>query len=581
MASLDSVADFTDIENLLPALAAYPTLASAAAQAAARPILTPNNKITITLYNKIYQPTGEINDHISLEAEWKRNDIGTATIVLKANDPNVPNIMKSTTETVPVVIQIGDNMRWSGRVNSYALALDSRQETLTVECVDDFTWFSRILVWPNAVLPIEVQFPKNSIFVGPVISCVLTMVAEQAFRLQSNIWQFLNNPITDLLDGDLEWQAYKQKRSAFGHGKPAEMLMMPIVVNFVDPLHDTSPWVAVQGRMDKIYDLVKDLLLNYGLVLTASLWLPGDPQPPTSSMGISFLPWYAPIEVPTIVISCVDRSGLVGPTGTFIDGLVKDVVDLQASLLGNILAPFLNPKNKYYPANLGVNIAPALGLNFVPSWVLFNGDDVNSGGAITYKLTGYAPIAHTIIGGGKSPQWLDDLINSTMEFLIDAIELTVGFTGIPDDLLDGSFSDILLAFQEIENENRVVQMGPYGFPEYFTKTGASAYTVDEWFALMQAMFDTSGYNCIQLKWANGYPYTVGQDVFLGSLVSFVRNGQMYTDYVYSITLKDDRKTRAEVDIIVGNGKREVNPVLRVVKMITGLEEIINTITMST
>ena len=578
MATLDSVADFTDVQNLLPALHSYPALASAAAQVAARPFLVPDNKITVTIYNKVYQQTGTIDDHISLEAEWKRNDIGTATLVLKGNDSNINAIMKATTDVVPIVIEVGDNMRWSGRVNSYALALDNKKETLTVECVDDFTWFSRILVWPNFLLPIEVQFPKNAIYVGPVVTCILTMIAEQTFRLQSGLWEFINDP-AEILDLNDEWKFFQEKWHASG-GNPIDYLMLPITVQFFNPIFDTSPWVAIQGRMDKVYDLVKDLLNNYGLSLTASLWMPGDPQPPSHINGIPLMPLLQPLSVPTILVTCVNRSGVVGPTGTFVDGAIEDLVDLQASLLGTTLSPFLNPKNKYYPSNLGVNIAPALGVNFVPSWVIFNGDDVNSGGAITYKLSGYAPIAHTIIGGGKSPQWLNDLINASLEFVIDAIELTIGFSGIPDDLLNGTFDDIILAFQELENTQRRAEMGPYGFPEYFTKTGASAYTLDEWFALMQAMFDTSGYNCIQLKWANGYPYTVGRDVFLGSLVSFVRQGKMYTDYVYSISLKDDRKTRAEVDIMVGNGKREINPVLRVVKMITGLESVINTITMS-
>ena len=566
-------ADNPDIVKL--AISGQDRAASAAAAAVARWKQIPSNDIVITVYSKTYEAIGEINDHISCEAEWKRNDMGSATIVLKGDDPLVDTIMQATSAVVPITIQVGDNLRWSGRVNNYALSLDTKNETLTVECIDDFTWFQRILVWPNFLLPIEVQFPKNAIYVGPVVTCILTMIAEQAFRLQSGMWEFIDN-IGSL---DFQWQAW-MGTFLESDGNPLDMLMTPIMVQFVNPIFDTSPWIAVQGRMDKIYDLVKDLLMNYGLSLTATLWLPGDPQPATESMGVSFLPFEVPLTQPTILVSCVDRSGVTGNTGTFIDGLTKTVVDLQQSIMGQSLAPFLNPGNEYYPAALGVNIAPSLGINFVPSWVVFNGDDINAGGAITYKLSGYAPIAHTIIGGGKSPQWLDDLINATLEFLIDAIELTIGFTGVPDDLLNGTFDDILFAFQMQENSTRRHAGGPYMFPEYFTKTGASAFTLDEWFALMQASFDTSGYNCIQLKWSNGYPYTVGQDVFLGSLVSFVRKGQLYTDYVYSIKLKDDRKTRAEVDIIVGNGKREVNPILRVVKMITGVEEVINTISMS-
>jgi hypothetical protein len=576
MAALEYTKDFSDPQNLLPALQSYPEMASAAAWQAAKAAQQPPTQAVVTFYGKTYKPIGECFDYISLEVEWKRNDMGTTTIVLKSTDPLVPYIMEATTTVVPVTIQLGD-MRWSGRVNSYAYALNDRQPTLTVECIDDFAWFSRILVWPNFLLPIEVQFPKNAIYVGPAITCVLTMIAEQTFRLQSGIWELVDN----LGSLDLDWESW------FGtllmsDGNLLDMLMTPMMVQFVDPLFDTSPWIAITGRMDKIYDLVKDTLMNYGLVLTASVWLPGDPQPATQSMGFSFIPFPVPLTAPTILVNCVDRSGIVGPTGTFLDGLLKDVVDLQHSLLGDTLSPFLNPNNQYFPANLGDVIAPALGINFVPPWVLFNGDEnYELNGLLTYKLTGYHPIAYTVIGGGKSPQWLDDLINATLEFVIDAIEIAVGFTGIPDSLLNGTFDDILLAFQQQENFSRRVQLGPYGFPEYFTKTGASAYTLDEWFALMQAMFDTEGYNCIQLSWENGFPYTVGKDIFVGSLVSFVLAGKLYTDYIYSVKLQDNRKTRAQVEIIVGDGKREVNPILRVVKMITGLEEFINVISMST
>lgn len=579
MATLGRSADFTNPNNLLPALNSYPELASAAAWQAALARQQPSTDVVVIFYSKVYHPIGECSDYISLEVEWKRNDMGTVTIVLKSTDPLVPYIMKCTTTVVPVTIQLGANMRWSGRVNSYAYALDNKNTTVTVECIDEFAWFSRMLVWPDFLLPIEVQFPSNAIFVGPAINCVLTMVSEQAFRLQSGLWEFINNPIETALAADQEWQSFFQKWREVG-GKPADILITPIVAQFIEPEQDTSPWVAITGRMDKIFDLVKDTLMNYGLSLIPSLWLPGDPQPATESMGVSFIPFKVELTVPTIIVSCVNRSGVVGPNASMIDGLVQDAVDLENSLLGNTLSPFLNPKNEFFPANLGVNIAPALGINFVPSWVIFNGDDPEYSGLLTFKLSGYHPLAHTVVGGGKSPQWLDDLINATLEFLIDAIEITVGFTGVPDDLLNGTFDDIILAFQQQENFQRRADLGPFGFPEYFTKTGASAYTLDEWFALMQAMFDTQGYNCIQLSWENGFPYTVGKDVFLGSLVSFVLNGQMYTDYVFSIKLKDNRKARAQVEVIVGNGKREVNPILRVVRMLTGLEEDVNVITMS-
>lgn len=566
--------DYTDPKNLLPALASYPELASEAAWVVGKASQQQIPTIEVTVYSAHYQPIGELNNYISLECEFKRNDMGTAEIVLMGNHPLAQYIVQNLmTTTIPIVIDVGDNLRWHGRINQYAFALQNKVQTLTLQCIDDFAYFSRMLVWPNFLLPIEIQFPKNAIFVGPAITCILTMIAEQAFRLQSGIWDLLDN----LGSLNFEWETW------FGtllesNGNVEQMLLTPIVVQFVDPIFDASPWIALTGRMDKIYDLIKDTLQNYGLVLTANLWLPGDPQPPTESMGFSFIPFEVPLTQACIVVSCTDRSGVVGPTGTFIDGIMKTNVDLANSIFGNSLSPFLNPANEYFPASLGVNIAPAFGINFVPSWVIFNGDNLN-GGMDTYKLSGYHPIARTVIGGGKSPQWLDDLISATLEFLIDAIEITIGFTGIPDSLLNGSFADIILAFQQMENLQRLIHLGPYAFQEYFTRTGASAYTIDEWFALMQAMFDTQGYNCIELTWQDGMPYTVGVDVFLGSLVSFTLAGQLYTDYVYSVKVKDTRKERIS-EVIVGNGKRNVNPIIRTVKMITGLEEVVNVLTMS-
>ncbi|WP_205868994.1 hypothetical protein [Mycobacterium colombiense] len=532
----------------------------------------------MTFYTYTYEFLATCDSYISLEVESKRNDMGTATLVLKADDPCVQIAMQCTTTVVPVVIQL-NNIRWSGRVNSYSNALNNRLRTCTIELIDDFAWFSRMLVWPNFELPIEIQVPSNAVYVGPAISCVLTMIAEQAFRLQSGIWNFINDPIVSVLSLPVAWQDFLQRWNMAG-GNLLQYLAAPICVMFQNPIFDTSPWVALTGRMDKIYDLIKDTLMDYGLALQINLWLPGDPQPGTEALMASMLPLVTELTGPTLVVTCVDRRGVTGPTGTFIDGLVEDVVDLEHSLLGNTLSPFLNPNNEYYPANLGINIAPTLGVNFVPSWVLFNGDDPKFSGLDSFKLTGYHPLAHTVVGGGKSPKWLDDLINATLEFLIDAIEITVGFTGIPDTLLNGTFDDILLAFQEQINYERRLQLGPFGFPEYFMKTGASAYTLDEWFALMQGMFDSQGYTCIQLTWQDGRPYEIGRDVFLGGLVSFVLDGLLYTDYVYSFKIKDDRKTRALVEIVVGDGKREVNPILRVVRMLTGLEQVVNVVTMS-
>lgn len=568
--------DFTDPANLQNALNSdNPIAAATAAQMAAAIEQQPSTDITIQLYTNMYGQAGECHDYISMTCEFPRNAVETATIVLKHTDTNVPLVMNCWQTVVPVTIQVG-YLRWSGRVEFADYALKDGLYTVTVQCTGDYNWFNKVLVWPNFLLPIQVQFPQQSLYIGPAITCIKTMVLEQTFRLQSGLWEFVNQ----LGSGNLDWEAW------FGtvlesNGNPFDMLMTPIVVVPTDPLFDTSHWVAIHGRMDKISTLVTQIVKDLGLVLTANLWLPGEPQPANLLI---------PLEVPTIVVDCKDRSGVTGPTGTFLDGLITEVVDLQGSILGNVLAPFLNPGNNYAPE--GVNIAPLIGVNFLQPWVVFT--DHPRGGLKEFHLTPHSPLAHTVIGGGKSPHWVNDLINATLEYLISAIEIAIGFTGIPDTLLDGTFDDTILAFQTIENFDRRQKLGPYGYPEYFQQTGASAYTLDEWFALIDGMWDTRGYHGIVLSFDNGYPYTVGKDLFVGSLASFATGSlgfsesgsstlgkaNLYTDYVERVTVTDDRNTRTKVEVMIGDGKSHDAPGAKILRRLTEAEEAFQIITMS-
>lgn len=554
--------DYQDPVNLQAALySSNDQVVATASQMAAAVKQKPSTEVVVTFYTNMYKPMGEANDYISMTCDFPRNQVETATIVLKGTDPLVPLARQCRDTVVPVTIQVG-KMRWSGRVDTSDFAMKDGKYTCTLQCVGDYNWFNKILVWPNFLLPIQVQIPKRSVFIGPAVTCLKAMVAEQAFRLQSGIWELVNN----LGSLDLDW------RSWFGtllesDGNPVDMLMTPIVVLPTDPLFDDSPWISINGRMDRIAALAEQVCKDNGLVLSANLWLPGDPQPD----GLLI-----PLHLPTIVVDVKNRSGVTGPTGTFLDGIITDVVDLQHGALGETLDPFLNPGNAYAPD--GVNIAPVLGVNFVKPWVIFQ--DHPRGGLTEFHVYDHHPLAHTVVGGGKSPKWLNDMINATLEFLIDAIQILIGFTGIPDTLLDGTFDDILLAFQQMENATRRIKLGPYGYPEYWVQTGASAYTLDEWFALQSGMWESRGFSSVQLSFDNGYPYTVGQDLFVGALASFALQAKLYTDYVEKVTITDDRQSRAKVTVQIGDGKGPENPVVKIQRKVTSFEEFVNIVTMS-
>src|SRR6516225_2448010 len=259
------IIDWTNPANLYPALTSSNPIANAtAATMAAAVQMKPSTDIVVLLYTNMYKQAAEIGDYLSLKVQFPRNEVETATIVIKHTDPAVTVAMNCYQAVVPVTIQTG-YLRWSGRVENCDYALKDGLYTVTLQCLGDYNWFNKIMVWPNFLLPIQIQFPTKALFIGPAITCIKTMIIEQCFRLQSGMWEFIDN----LGSGNLDWEAW------FGtllesNGNILEMLMTPIVVIPTDPLFDPSPWISIHGRMDKVSTLVKEIVKDNGLVLTAN-----------------------------------------------------------------------------------------------------------------------------------------------------------------------------------------------------------------------------------------------------------------------------------------------------------------------
>lgn len=537
----------------------------------------PPDDVRVTYYSKTYQPLGELNDYLGLTFQFARNRVASAEIVLKGNNPAIPALMLCPQTTVPITIETG-GQRWSGRVFTCEDKLSKYGDaprpvnTVVVTCISDYAWLDKILCWPNFLLPIQTQFPAEALFIGPVVTCVKTLVAEQCFRLQSGIWEFVNN----ILSLDFDWTAWFGTLLESG-GNLLQMLITPIVVVPTNPIFDTSPWVSFSGRMDQCSTLIDQVCKDTGTNVTMTLWLPGDPQPPGMLI---------PLTHATIVMDATDNLGVTGPTGTFFDGLLQDTVDLNNSVLGQTLDPFLNPNSEYAPQ--GINIAPTIGVNFVQPWAVLT-DDPRSG-LLEYSVKGRHPLAFTVVAGGKSPQWLNDILNILASWAIDSITMLSGVTGIPDDLFDGTIDDVILAFWEAENGGRRLDLGPYGFPEFFCQTGASSYTLDSWFAMQNAMWDTRGLYTYQWTFYNGYPYRIAAtissanspgDIAVGQMASFANRGLLYTDFVDSIVYTDDRSTRlGKLEVTVGDGQFVENPVARLYRKLVSFERAFQIITLS-
>lgn len=518
-------------------------------------------ELFVTIYDKFWTPLGACGDYISLSASKPRNKTGVLNLTLKGSDPLVPLIRKCRTEVVGITVEVGA-LRWAFTVDTATLKMANGMKTLEVKALSLHDYLSYLLVWPSFLAPIQAQIPTRAVFIGPLCTVIEVMIAEQAFRLQSGLWELSNN----LLSLNPDWQAW------FGNllesrGDALGELHNPIYVVHHNPLFDSSPFVSINVRMETCAQVIDKLVKSYGVSVEVELWLPGDPQPDA----------FSNLSVPTYVVRVVDRTNITGPTnGTILDSIVKQIVNLEGSILGNALDPILNPEGQYAPP--GVYIAPTMGVNYVQPWAILV--DHPRGPMEAFEIVEHHPQGWQIIVGGKSPKWLTDLINAFTSWALDSLMILAGLTGVPSTLLDGLFSDVLLAFQLVENFQRRRDAGPYSRPEKFTPTNSAPYNVDALFTFISTLWDTRGYRSGVAQFRQGYPYSVGRDVFPGSLMSIAEGNELYTDYVENIMITDNRKERCSVLVQIGDNRAEEAPIARFQRLITGIQEAINVLTLA-
>jgi hypothetical protein len=262
-------------------------------------------------------------------------------LILDGDDPIADILLTCNTTLVPILAEVG-YLRWAGWVDIALDKFDGKAYTVECSCISIYSMLSRVVAWPAPELPIQVQFPNHGVDFGGCVSVLERFMEIQFLRLQSGIWELVNN----LGSLNLDW------RSWFGtwltsNGDIIDMLRTPFVVVRTNPLTDTSPFVSINWRMDKLETLIAQTVKDNGLVVEVNLWKKGD----RSRQNLLF-----PLDVPTYVVTVKNRSGRTGPTNTFLDGFLLDLADLEDSTVGEQLKPFLNPGNEYAPD--GVAIAP-------------------------------------------------------------------------------------------------------------------------------------------------------------------------------------------------------------------------------
>ncbi|AXH70301.1 minor tail protein [Mycobacterium phage Gorge] len=523
-----------------------------------------------TVCDKFWQPMGSVGgDLIEASGADPRNDVETGRIVLKGNSPLIPLFMDCKKTMVGVIVETA-GLRYAFYTKNHTYEYRDSAWTGTAELRGIRDILNYYVIWPSWWLPIQAQPFSHAVFVWALQTVVENMVAECALRLQSGWLEFINNGLSLNPDIRAWFGTVLQALSRDGLSVQAftRMLRTPVYVSRTNPLLDTSPMVARTVRMETVQAVIKDVTQSYGVDTRMDLWMPGDPQPDR----------WANLDQPTYVFSTVDRSQITGPTKTVLDSVLRTTIDLGGSL-GDIFKPVI----KQVPGMDGVFYAPALGVDFEQPYAYFvapePGEDT---GIDACTITDHTPEGWQHIIGGRSPKWLNDLMNATFAWLIDSLMIVVGFTGIPSDLLSGFLNNSFLAFQLIQHYDRRDEVGPYHPAiERFYPTASAPYNIETVFAFINALFDSQGKTTATVQFRNGAQYALGRDVFRGGLMSlvFMSRTRMVTDYIENVmwrVTQDERKVLLQM----GDGRKSEAPLAKHQRFITGIFETLSVLTLS-
>lgn len=525
-----------------------------------------------TVYDNLWNDMGSFGESI-IEAQGSdpRNDCPTGKLVLKGTTDWVDVFADCRNTMVGVTVETAD-LRFPFYVKSHNEHFEKGAWTHNIELRGIWDILNYYVIWPTWWLPIQAQPISHAVFFWALQTCLESMVAECALRLQTGINEFLNNALS--LNPDI--------RAWFGtlllnNGNIFHSLKTPTYVKRTNPFLDTSPLFGRTVRMETCGTVIKDATKAYGVDTQMDLWLPGDPQPDR----------WANLSQPTYVFSTKDRSQIKGPFGNVLDSVIRTVVDLEGSLVGRALDPILNPKGPNPALPDGAFDSSTLGVDFEPPYAIViapeQGDD--TGAIEKCDINHHTPDGWQHIIGGRSPKWLNDLFNATFAWLIDSLMIVVGFAGVPSDLLAGFMNNAFFAFQLVQHYERRAEVGPYHPAiERFYPTASSPYNIETLFAFINALFDSRGYTAamVTINLAGPeVPYILGKDIFKGGLMSLVyrKRTKILTDYIENVMwriTKDERTLTCQI----GDGRRDEAPLSKHQRWITSAFEAAAVLTLS-
>ncbi|EOM77277.1 hypothetical protein DW322_00960 [Rhodococcus rhodnii] len=391
---------------------------------------------------------------------------------------------------------------------------DDGIDRVTVIGLHDFEHVKNLLAKPNTAAPLEAQIPKSDV---------------QAGRSRAVIASYLQRNLGSEQQPLLIW--------GFD-------MWTPLVWRQIDPSRwkvivappkgrDESEHTILSARMDNMWDLVKATLEDASLQIVPQRWLPGDPQP---------FPEHLILTHPILVLHIVQRSFLAG-TGSAVGDIVRDVVRAIGADGASETITIADPNSA--PPPDGVN-APT---------VIWRASQHQ--GIVGSKMTLHHATGHTVIIGGKSPQWVNNSIKLLLNSALGYIGLAIGIPGLAIGIFDKAVEDQILAWQRFTNWIRKSTLGSHAYIHTFAQ--GDAWTLGGLQSGRVGLHGKRGFAAFTARVIDMQPYVMGRDYRLGWRVGVEVANRIWLSHIARRRRHWDRDTPPSWDITIGDSREDELP----------------------
>ncbi|NKT06107.1 hypothetical protein GS485_17400 [Rhodococcus hoagii] len=130
----------------------------------------------------------------------------------------------------------------------------------------------------------------------------------------------------------------------------------------------------------------------------------------------------------------------------------------------------------------------------------------------------HIPLATRVTGGGKSPNWMNDLVINAGNFIVGAIGAALGVVGLSLGVLTDQLKDRIMAFHSREDSSWR-GAGPLRFHETFVSGQGTGLSLDLMAAMQSTAWDHRGYTSAAIEVTNGATHYIGRDIEKGDPVA--------------------------------------------------------------